>query len=197
MFSRKKLIAGVLSLIIVVVNVTEADWKEDAQAIDISGGEDHTLVLAKNQSVWACGPNGGYTFGYHYYGVLGTGSEDWDLKQKTLVRVHDGAMGTESERLENINDVDAGWLHSLALEKYDPCDPNFMGYVWSWGWNSEGQLGDSWQITRTTPVQVLRGEQTSADPNNPDPNLARIVDISAGRSGEHSLAVDANGYAYA
>ena len=183
MFSRKKLIAGVLSLIIVVGNVAEADWKEDAQAIDISGGEDHTLVLTADKGPWACGPNGGYAFEQYYYGVLGTGSEDWGLKQKTLARVDDGDMNTPSDYLENIADIDAGWEHSLALD--------VNGFVWSWGWNSEGQLGDGWQIARTTPVQVLRGDQPQ-DPCQPSDYLEHIVGISAGRSGEFSLAVDPN-----
>jgi len=186
--SRQTLLIAVLVALTITLS-TRADYRDNSKAIKVSGGEDHTLVLTADKGAWGCGPNGGYAFGYHYYGVLGTGSEDWNLKQKTLVRVHDGAMGTESERLENINDIAAGWMHSLALD--------VNGFVWSWGWNSEGQLGDGWQIARTTPVQVLRGEQAPEDPIDPDPNLARIIAISAGRSGRHSLAVDANGYAYA
>ena len=50
MFSWKKLIVGVFSSIIVVGNVAEANWKEDAQAIGISGGEDHKLVLTKDKN---------------------------------------------------------------------------------------------------------------------------------------------------
>jgi len=132
MFSRKKLIVGVFSLIIVVGNVGEADWKEDAQAIHISGGEDHTLVLTENKFVWSCGSNGAYTFGQYRYGVLGTGSTDYSLIEETLTRVHGGAMNTAY--LQDINDVSAGWLHSLALD--------VNGFVWSWGWNSEGQCGN-------------------------------------------------------
>jgi alpha-tubulin suppressor-like RCC1 family protein len=93
-------------------------------------------------------------------------------------------------RLQDINDVDAGWKHSLALD--------VNGFVWSWGWNTEGQLGDNQTKYpySEAPVQVLRGEQAPEDPDNPDPNLTRIIAISAGRSGQHSLAVDANGYGY-
>jgi alpha-tubulin suppressor-like RCC1 family protein len=35
--------------------------------------------------------------------------------------------------LQDIDDVDAGWTHSLALD--------VNGFVWSWGWNREGQCG--------------------------------------------------------
>ncbi len=194
MLSRKKIVL-VTSVSIVNLNIVfAAGWKEDSKAIDISGGEDHTLVLTANKRSWACGANGGSG----YAGVLGTGSGSSDLIQKWLVRVHDGDMNTPSDYLEDITDVDAGWKQSLALESYDPGDPNRMGYVWSWGSNYWGQLGVG-EATgeRSTPIQVLRGAQAPADPNNPDPNLARIVDISAGRSGEHSLAVDVNGYVYA
>jgi len=184
--SRTNQILITVLYIIFVTTPTFADCKEDAKAIDISGGEDHTLVLTQNKWPWACGDNGWCQLGIAYYG-----------DQKTLVRVLKGDMDSTSDYLEDINDVDAGWKHSLALESYDPNDPNCNGYVWAWGDNFEGQLGIDSQDSKTSPVRVLRGEQAPEDPNNPDPNLARIIAISAGRSGEHSLAVDANGYAYA
>jgi alpha-tubulin suppressor-like RCC1 family protein len=186
--SWTKQILIAVSFTVVAASSTLADWKENARAIDISGGEDHTLVLTQNKWPWACGDN--------YWYQLGIGN---DQDQKTLVRVQDGNMVTISGYLEDINDIDAGWKHSLALESYDPWDPNCSGYVWAWGRNDKGELGDNQgkYPFSDVPVQVLRGEQAPADPNNPDPNLARIIEISAGRSGEHSLAVDVNGYAYA
>ena len=190
--SRTKQILIIVSFIVPSINPSFANWRENAKAVDVSGGEDHTLVLTVNKWPWTCGPNGGPG---PYSGVLGIGSADASLIRKTLVRVHDGDMNTPSDYLEDINDVDAGWKHSLALERYNPSDPNYMGYVWAWGNDGQGQLGNGPDGSSTTPVQVLRGEQTPTDPN--DPNLVRIVDISAGRSGEHSLAVDVNGYAYA
>ena len=54
--SGNKWILVAVSLIILVINISAtADWKEDARAIDVSGGEDHTLVLTKNKFPWACG----------------------------------------------------------------------------------------------------------------------------------------------
>ena len=56
--STNKGILIFVPLIILVINISAtADWKEDAKAIDISGGEDHTLVLTKNKRPWACGDN--------------------------------------------------------------------------------------------------------------------------------------------
>jgi alpha-tubulin suppressor-like RCC1 family protein len=176
----------VVSFIALSINPSFADWREDAKAIDISGGEDHTLVLTTNKWAWTCGPNGGPG---PYYGVLGTGSADPGLIAKTLVRVWDGDMNTPSDYLEDITDIGAGWKHSLALD--------VNAYVWSWGDNEQGQLGVGAGTPHSNvPVRVLRGEQAPADPNDPDPNLARIIAISAGRSGQHSLAIDASGYAY-
>ena len=188
--NRQTLLIAVL-VVLTITLATKAEYRDNSKAIKVSGGEDHTLVLTADKGAWACGPNGGYAFQQYYYGVLGTGSEDWSLNQKTLVRVHDGAMGTESDRLEDINDIDAGWMHSLALD--------VDGFLWSWGWNSEGQLGiglSGPEAYSTTPVQVLRGEQAQ-DPCQPSDYLKHIVAISAGRSGEFSLAVDANNLVYA
>jgi hypothetical protein len=36
-------------------------------------------------------------------------------------------MNTPSDYLEDINDIDAGWTHSLALD--------VNGFVWAWGEN--------------------------------------------------------------
>jgi len=53
MLSVKKLIIPIISLIVIITNITLADGKYDARAIDISGGESHTLVLTANNWVWA------------------------------------------------------------------------------------------------------------------------------------------------
>jgi alpha-tubulin suppressor-like RCC1 family protein len=164
--SRTNQILITVSLIIFSISPSFGDWKENANAIDISGGENHTLVLTKNKTTWACGPNGDPVYST-YYGVLGTGSTNASLIAKTLIRVLGGNMGTEY--LQDINDVEARWKHSLALESYDPSDPNYNGYVWAWGWNGEGQLGDPEVGYATTPVQVLRGAQAPADTNTTTP----------------------------
>jgi len=121
MSSVKKLIIFTISLIVIITNLTFANVKYDTNAIVISGGERHTLVLTANNWVWACGANGDGKGGWG--GVLGTGSGDSYLFDTTLVQVHDGEMNTDSGYLENINDIDAGWTHSLALD--------VNGFVWA------------------------------------------------------------------
>lgn len=164
---------------------TKADYRDNSKAIKVSGGEDHTLVLTSDKCVWTCGPNG-YRFQdvTHYSCVLGIGSNDPYLKRNILVRVHGP---DDVGYLEGICKIDAGWQHSLALDMND--------FVWSWGWNAKGQIGIGDSPYETTPVQVLRGDQPN-DPYAPSDYLKHIIDISAGRSGRHSLAVDADGYAY-
>jgi len=86
---------------------TKADYRDDSRVVKVSGGEDHTLVLTANKGVWACGPNGGYDYDMHhyYYGVLGIGSDEYDLDQKTLIRVHGP---NDVNCLADINDIDSG-----------------------------------------------------------------------------------------
>jgi alpha-tubulin suppressor-like RCC1 family protein len=166
-----KSIPIIISLVILATNRTAAaDWREDAKAIDISGGENHTLVLTQNKWPWACGDN--------YYGELGNGQTGG--YEATLIRVH----GVNNiGYLQDINDVDAGWTHSLGLD--------INGLLWSWGWNEEGQLGnDGYGPYQTNPVQVHGGQMGST-------YLEDIITISAGRSGRQSIAVDANHLVYA
>jgi len=186
--SKDTLAITVLTVLTIALPAS-AGYRDYSKAISISGGEDHTLVVTANNWAWSCGPNG-HRVGEvtYYYGVLGTASNDPDLQQKVLVRIHGpGDVGY----LEGISYIGAGWQHSLALDVNDS--------VWSWGFNLQGQLGIGMsgpEAYRTTPVQVLRGEQAD-DPCQASAYLKHIIAISAGRSGEHSLAADANGYAYA
>jgi len=89
--SRMNQILITVLFIIFVTGSTFGDWKEDAKAIDISGGEDHTLVLTANRLVWGCGHNGWWQLGIGYYG-----------DQKTLVP---GAIIPRGGIL-----VDCGWM---------------------------------------------------------------------------------------
>jgi len=162
-----------VSLIIFITSLpATATIPDGARAINVSGGENHTLVLTALKTVWGCGDN--------FYYQLGIGNKE---DQATLAQVHGP---NDVNYLEDINDIDAGWKHSLALD--------INSFVWAWGDNYEGQLGDGTQSDRSTPVRVKSGDQ---DPGDPSSFLRYIECISAGRSGEHSLAVDANGFAWA
>jgi len=109
--SRKKQVLIRISFIIFVTSSTFADWKDDAQAIDVSGGENHSLVLTKDNSVWTCGPNGEPIW-HTYYSVLGTGSTLYSLVETTLAPVRGRK---DVNYLEDINDVDADGRTPSAL----------------------------------------------------------------------------------
>lgn len=81
----------------------------------------------------------------------------------------------------------------MALEGLDYNDPNLNGKLFTFGYNSMGQLGDGDPCLQDkyTPVIVHAGWQDSNDPNGP---LQWITAISAGE--EHSMALDANEYVY-
>ena len=172
MLSRKKQIIHIVSSIIIItatISVT-AGGAESAIATKVSGGEIHTLVLTESKSVWASGDNDYYQLG------INNDHDEW-----TLIRVHDGEMSTTSGYIEDIDDIDGGWLHSLALD--------ISGYVWAWGDNEEGQLGDNSNDPHSTPVQVHGVDDVGY--------LGYIIAISAGRSGLHSIAVDTSNFVYA
>jgi hypothetical protein len=86
--------------------------------------------------------------------------------------------------LNHIVAVSAGEGHSMALEA--------DGYVYTWGDNQYGQLGNGRNEPCSAPVRVIAGMQNREDPNSP---LSNIVAISAGHW--HSLAIDGDGIVWA
>ncbi len=115
MLSRKKLINVTMSLTILITVISGVvDGAESAIPTKVSGGEDHTLVLTQSNSVWSCGDNSYYQLG------TGDNHNEW-----TLRRVKKGEMSTPSDYLEDIDDIDAGWKHSLALDA--------GGFACNWG----------------------------------------------------------------
>jgi len=168
MCTTKQYILSVTVVIFVITILTQT--AQASNLLKVSGGEDHTLVLSENKFVWACGSN--------YFYQLGTGNSQ---DQWTLIQVLGGDMGTP--HLQDVNNIAAGWTHSLAL------DVNC--FVWSWGNNEQGQLGDNQQSgdQSATPVHVHGLNNIG--------HLGSIIAISAGRSGKHSIAMDANNLVYA
>jgi alpha-tubulin suppressor-like RCC1 family protein len=95
----------------------------------INSGDDHSLALKNDGTVWA--------WGYNEYGQLGDGTAH--NSRPTPVQV--------LQNLSGVTAVAGGGSHSLALK--------FDGTVWAWGYNFQGELGDgSADIFRPTPMQV-------------------------------------------
>lgn len=101
-------------------------------AVQVSAGQDHTLVLKADGSVWA--------WGYNSYGKLGDGTGVGGRLNPVAVLDPGGGGFT------GVAKVAAGSAHSMAL-KTD-------GTVWAWGLNNYGQLGDGTAVNVGRPVRV-------------------------------------------
>ena len=110
-----------------VMLLTILDVLGQAQIID--GGEDYSMVICADSTVWTCGLNSD--------GQLGNGTTGWSPVTAAVQVIG----------LSNVTDIDAGRFFSIGLRS--------DGTVWTWGDNWYGQLGDSTTTDRSTPVQVL------------------------------------------
>lgn len=93
----------------------------------ISAGEDHTLIVMSNGSV--------YGWGLSDHGQLGFNGDTWVRRYLIKMPNVEGAIA-----------VAAGYDHSLALLA--------DGTVWAWGGNEHGQLGNGSYINSAVPTQV-------------------------------------------
>lgn len=96
----------------------ELETITSAVAIDVQAGNNHTVVLMSNGTVWACGNN--------QYGQLGDGTTE---NRNNYVQMQD-ANGP----ITNVTAIAAGGKHTVAL-KAD-------GTVWACGYNNSAQLGN-------------------------------------------------------
>jgi alpha-tubulin suppressor-like RCC1 family protein len=115
----------------------------------------HTVAIDKNGQVWGWGANN--------YGQLGDNSTTSRLTPVSVL----GATKTFCQ-------ISAGTAHTVAIDK--------NGTAWTWGINTNGQLGDNSITSRETPVSVLGATKT-------------FCQISAGTS--HTVAIDKNGTVWA
>ena len=118
-----------------------------------------------------------YAWGYNYYGQLGDGTT---TSRTTPVIVRQPDTKTYPDRPADFTyvQVSAGGNHSLALGS--------DGYVYAWGRNDYGQLGNGTKTDSHVPVRV----RDPANPTDASKGL-KAIQVSAGSS--HSLALDAQG----
>ena len=139
--------------------------------VSIAAGEDHSLALKSDGTVWSWGENDD--------GQLGD-NDDTKADKPTPVQVKD-SEGTGN--LTNVAAIAGGKDHSLAMMD--------DGSVWAWGEDTDGQLGDndsaSSKPDKLTPVQVRDSSGSGF--------FDKAVAISAGK--DHSLALRSDGSAWA
>ena len=104
-----------------------ADGIDGTQLADIQCGNENTLFLLKDGTVWTCGTNA--------RGAQGLGKLDHIVKTPTRI-----------PELENIVQIACGFGHNAALDA--------DGHVWVWGRNDFGQLGLGDKTARNRPEKL-------------------------------------------
>lgn len=145
-------------------------------AWDVSAGEAHAVFvrwhptdLTLQGSVWASGNRA--------YGRLGNGST-----AAGSVTFPTPVLKAAGVPLDDITQVAAGAAHTLAIDG--------DGFVWSWGYNGYGQLGDGTTANRAYAAKVKNPAGTG--------DLSGIVRVAAGGDGLQgaSMALSENGTIY-
>jgi len=132
--------------------------------VQIAAGDAHSLVLLDNGEIWSWGDNA--------FGQLGLGDIVSAIVPARVIQEN-------GYPLMNIVSIVAGAFHSLALSN--------DGYIWAFGNNQDGQLGNGSSANLSKPAKVQH-------PDNGQP-LSDIVLIAAGTS--HSLAIQNSGIIWA
>jgi len=112
--------------------------------IAIAAGHSHTCAVESNGAVYCWGTNNTTN------GVLGIGSTVL-TDSTTPVRVLKGEQNSSSDYLEGAKDIGAGFHHT--------CIHTVSNTIYCWGTGNVGRLGDGGNTVRSTPVQVVGGEQ--------------------------------------
>ncbi len=110
----------------------------------IVAGDNHTVGIAEDGSLWSWGKNG--------KGQLGDGTK---IDKNIPVRVQKTGTtaGTFVANTTKWKVVVAGSYHTVAID--------IDGHLWSWGGNDSGQLGDGTKIAKSTPVRVRQVGETA------------------------------------
>jgi alpha-tubulin suppressor-like RCC1 family protein len=98
--------------------------------VTISAGGSHALAIRSDGTLWAWGDNSS--------GQLGNSS----------VAATSSSIPVQAS-ISNIKYVSAGFDHTMALDN--------NGSVWTWGNNSNGQLGNATQTNSSAPVLAVPG----------------------------------------
>ena len=147
----------------VIVNV----YRNVSEAItrpQIESGSSYTVVLKEDGTVWTSGAN--------EVGQLGNGKITTCSEREGQVKIDANTV------LSNVVKISTGFNHTLAITR--------DGYVYAWGLNGNGQLGNNSTANQPYAVKVLAEDGKSY--------LRDIIDVSAGKA--FSTFLDKNGNVY-
>jgi len=120
-----------------LANGTDAYYSTPVQTIDggtewvqVAGGDHHSLLVHDDGTLWTCG--------YNNKGQLG---DNTVTKRSSPIQTTAGGNSWKQ--------AEGGQGHSAAV-KIDAT-------LWSWGFNSSGQLGDGTTTNKSSPVQTVAG----------------------------------------
>ena len=151
---------------------THSNVNTGLKAIQISGGNSHSLAVGSDGYAYSWGSNG--------YGQLGNNT---DYNSSVPVRVRDPANPTDASRGLKATQVGAGEIHSLAVGS--------DGYAYSWGGNGNNELGNNTgPESSSVPVHVF-------DPGSTTNTSKGLKATQVSCEGTFSLALGSDGYAYA
>ncbi len=136
-----------------------------SDAVAISAGRYHSMALKSDGTVW--------TWGRNETGQLGDNTLVHKLTPVQVVGV--GGVGF----LTDVDKIYAGGYHNVAVKR--------DATLWTWGYNTYGQLCDNTTTTKKTPIQVLGPLGVGL--------LDNVVSIYLGRY--HSLFVKTDGTVWA
>ena len=149
-------------------------WSNDAPHVFVpsfsnhtAAGGHHSMAVDENGQLWAWGGNGS--------GRLGNSDAGFKVSVPVPVNTPNG-----EGQLSDIISVDAGFSHSIALQK--------NGKVLAWGNNNSGQIGNiSVDSESYLPVYV--------NGTDPETDLTEIIEVAAGK--QHSVALRSDGTVWA
>jgi alpha-tubulin suppressor-like RCC1 family protein len=146
--------------------VERADGTDLADIVQISAGDDFSLALAADGTVWAWGNNS--------YGQIGQNAQNGSRPVAMQVKGPDGV-----DPLGRIAMVAAGGNHALALD--------LDGRVLAWGYGPDGALGDG--PNRPAGNQALLPRVVVSD-TGAVTGFTDVVSIAAGYGSSQALRAD-------
>lgn len=164
------LIIALMLLISLPFPQTVSAYGAVSQEKVIDVGKNHFVVLKNDGSVWS--------WGDHTYGQLGVRNSQISTNHPSAIRRDDGS------RLDRIKAIAAGGDHTVALDS--------DGFVWTWGRNSNGQLGYATPFIGTTNQMNF-----NADPRRVFVDGQPLVATAIAAGEFHTLAVSSSGQVYA
>ena len=116
--------------------VPVADGLDGKDILDIQCGNENTLFLMKDGTVYTCGTSS--------RGTQGLGKLDGNVKTPTRI-----------PGLEHIVQISCGFGHNAALDR--------DGHIWIWGRNDHGQLGTGGKAGAGEPVMLQMTDITAVN----------------------------------